>query len=467
MSNLRTLFAGVGVVAIFVATSALLCNCNGKGTSQTNQTDSVNHNWPDTLRVATLYSPTSYFVYRDVEMGYDYTLVQRLAKEKNIVVKLEIAPALSAGIQMLDSGLVDLVAYEVPVTSEYKQTLEFCGPEITTDQVLVQPRSDSLITDVTQLLGHTVYVERGSKYEQRMHNLNAELGGGVDIRTVNRDTLITEDLLEMVARNKIPLTVVDSHIARLNQTYYPTLDISLKLSFGQKSRWAVSKNNKWLADSINQWFGAEIPSREVDAVTKRYFQLSKNIPSFHTYDLSKGRISAYDHLFRKYATSLGWDWRLLAAVGFVESRFDNTVTSWAGAMGIMQVMPSTARANGYAPAALRDPETSIKVAVKILASLDDMFSAYVPDKKARQLFVLAGYNAGGAHILDAIALAKKYGKNSRVWDENVEQALLMKADPAYYNDPVCRYGYFRGRQTVEYVRQVKNFYARCQKQIKP
>ena len=118
---------------------------------------------PDTLRVATLYSPASYFIYRDQQMGYDYSLVQAMAREKGFEVDLKVASSLGDAIEMLDSGLVDLVAYEVPVTSDYRQRVISCGPVNETEQVLVQParKGDVRITDVTQLVGRDIYVDLG------------------------------------------------------------------------------------------------------------------------------------------------------------------------------------------------------------------------------------------------------------------------------------------------------------------
>lgn len=455
----------IATLAAAVISLLALGACGGKGKNDASAADTV-HPWPDTLRVATLYSPTSYFVYRDEPMGYDYTLVSDMARDRGFALDLQVVPTLSTAMDMLDSGLVDLVAYEVPVIAENNRRVQYCGPVIVTDQVLVQPRSGNPITDVTQLVGRDVYVERNSKYHHRIDNLNAELGGGINVRFPENDSVIAEDLLDRVAKGKLPLTVVDSHLARLNATYYPNLDVSMQLSFGQRAQWAVANNKAWLADSINKWFGDELPRREIDVITKRYFQLSKNIPSLQTYDLSKGRISAYDALFRRYARNLGWDWRLLAAQCYVESRFDPSVVSWAGAKGIMQVMPSTARANGFSPAEMTDPEKSVQVAVKILDALDRTFASRVSDPAERRLFVLAAYNSGGAHILDAIEIARRTGRNPAKWHGNVEDALLLKADPTYYNAPGVKYGYFRGRQTVEYVRQVEAFYARAQKHIK-
>lgn len=417
------------------------------------------HSLPDTLRVGTLYSPMSYFLYRDQEMGYDYTLVNQWASEKGMAVKLEVAPSLGSLIEMLDSGRIDIAAYEIPVTAEYRQKVVACGPEYVTSQVLVQPLRDGKpgITDETQLIGKDVYVEADSKYEYRLRNLDSELGGGINIHTVNRDTLITEDLIGMVSDGTIPLTVVDSDIARINKTYYRDLDVSLAVSFPQKASWGVAPDNKWLADSVDSWFDQETPRRRQAELLKRYFELSKNdgdYPAMIPLNLSKGVISPYDAEFRSAAGKIGWDWRVLAAIGYAESGFNNHLVSWAGARGLMQIMPRSAVAYGLPLENIEDPKANIQTAAKILADLDRMLAKKVADPQERMKFVIAAYNSGIGHIYDAIALAAKFGRNPQVWDGNVEQALLMKANPEYYSDPVCRNGYFGGRHTVAYVRKV-------------
>jgi len=419
--------------------------------------------------VATLYSPTSYFIYRDEKMGYDYSLVEALAKEKGLVLDLKIATSLESALTMLDSAEVDLVAYEVPRTSVYRDRAAACGPRSHAAQVLVQPkgtRSKPAITDVTELVGREVYVEAASKYLQRISNLNNELGGGIIIHTVDNDTLITEDLIDMVSEGKIPLTVVDSDIARINKTYYPNLDINLALSFEQESAWAVSPAKKWLADSIDAWFKSSAPQHENAILLKRYFELSKNHAPAYQVDFSKGHISPFDNLFKMEAEKMGWDWRLLAAQCFVESRFDPTVVSWAGAKGVMQIMPATARALGANPDSLTNIQVSISLAIRIMSSLDRSLASRVPDPSERQKFVIAAYNSGLAHIYDAITIARLTGRDPQRWTGNVEEALLLKANPEYYNHPEVKYGYFRGRQTTAYVVDVLDFYQKSIERIK-
>lgn len=455
--------------AIFVTIitlAAFMISCGGKGSVRT--ADNGNgHRLPDTLRVATLYSPLSYFLYRGEPMGIDYTLVDSLARQKGMVLDLSVARSLTEAVAMLDSGTVDVIAYPVPITEHYKKYVIACGLENLTSQVLVQPKMNGQvpITDITQLVGKEVYVEKDSKYLRRMQNLNDELGGGIIIKEVDADSLITEDLLQMVSDGKIPMTVVDSDIAKLNQTYYPDLDIAVPVSFEQRSAWAVAPDKKWLADSIDSWF-ASSSSQEIDSdLLKRYFEQMKNGSSLN-FDFSKGYISKYDNIFKKYAPRIGWDWRLMAAQAYVESKFKPNARSWVGARGLMQIMPSTARGYRTSVARLGNPETSVDVATKLINDLDSYLVKYVPNDKERLKFVIAAYNVGIAHVYDAIALARKYGLNPEVWDDNVSKAILMKMNPKYYNDPVVKYGYCRGTETVAYVKGITNFYEHARREIK-
>lgn len=425
--------------------------------------------WPDTLRVATLYSPTSYFIYRDEPMGYDYSLLKQMAEEKGVVVDLKVASSVQKGIEMLDSGVVDLLAYEVPMTAEFRRRVVACGPEYLTHQVLVQPSSSdsTLIHQETELVGKDIYVPTGSKYQFRLENLNEELGGGIRIHTLEGDTLMAEDLIAMVSDGRIPLTVVDSDIAKINKTYYRDLDISLPLSFEQKSSWAVVPRRQWLADSIDSWFDQEQPRERRSFLLKKYFELSKgNSPEVKHLTFKNGHFSPFDAYFREAARESGIDWRLLAAQGYHESQFDTSRVSWAGARGIMQIMPGTARAFGLQDSEIEDPEKNIMTAALIMRDLNRSFAKKVPDAQERLKFMVAAYNSGIAHILDAIALAEKYGRNPQVWSDNVETALLMKSNPDYYSDPVCRAGYFRGRETVAYVNQVFDLFDEARKAIK-
>lgn len=451
-------------LSAFGALIILVASCAG-GRGSSADCESESFDWPDTLRVATLYGPMSYFEYRGDTMGYDYALMRQLADDKGLAVDFTITPTLAEAVALLDSGIVDAIAYDVPVTAEYLEKVVPCAYEHIATQVLVQKKGPEALTDVTQLVGKDVFVEKDSKYYYRLTNLDEELGGGINICTIEDDSLMSVDWLQMISDGELPLTVVDSEIAKLNKAYYPDLDITLEVSFPQRSAWAVSNKKTWLADSINRWYESESPQNANKLLLRRYFELSRR-PVYDVRNFGRsfknGYISPYDDLFKKYGAQEGVDWRLLAAIGYAESKFRPEVVSWAGARGIMQIMPSVARGRGVDVSMLEDPATSIRLASQMLAKLDRSLSDDVPDASERQKFVMAAYNSGLAHILDAIGIAKAVGLDPMKWDGNVADALRMKSLPEIYNDKsICKYGYFKGTYTISYVNNVTNLYRKA------
>lgn len=404
------------------------------------------------LIVLTINSYASYFNYREVPMGFQYELAQGFAKSLGVELKVKVLNSEVELVNALLNGEGDLIAYNLAITNDRKKELIYCGKENISHQVLVQRNGKELLRDVTQLVGKEVYVMPG-KYEERLDNLNNELGGGIIIKEVSQDSITNEDLIEMVAKGKIDYTVTNNELAKINKTYNPNINISLEISFDQRSAWAVRKTSPKLAEAADKWHRENINSAEFEASARRYFELNKHTPQGSILSLKDGRISYYDDLFRKYASQINWDWRLLAALVYTESNFNPSAVSWAGARGLMQLMPSTARAFGVPPGMESDPEQSIKGGVRYIADLQKIFSK-IEDKKERIMFVLASYNSGIGHVFDAMALAEKYGKDKYVWNGNVAVYMLLKNREEYYKDPVCKNGYFRGTETYNFVRDV-------------
>ncbi len=404
------------------------------------------------LIVLTINSYASYFNYREVPMGFQYELAQGFAKSLGVELKVKVLNSEVELVNALLNGEGDLIAYNLAITNDRKKELIYCGKENISHQVLVQRNGKELLRDVTQLVGKEVYVMPG-KYEERLDNLNNELGGGIIIKEVSQDSITNEDLIEMVAKGKIDYTVTNNELAKINKTYNPNINISLEISFDQRSAWAVRKTSPKLAEAADKWHRENINSAEFEASARRYFELNKHTPQGSILSLKDGRISYYDDLFRKYASQINWDWRLLAALVYTESNFNPSAVSWAGARGLMQLMPSTARAFGVPAGMESDPEQSIKGGVRYIADLQKIFSK-IEDKKERIMFVLASYNAGIGHVFDAMALADKYGKDKYVWNGNVAVYMLLKNREEYYKDPVCKSGYFRGTETYNFVRDV-------------
>lgn len=450
---------------IIVMLLSLTLSCGGSKQPAVPQ-----HQLPDTLTVGTLYSPTGFFILKGDTMGYDYDRICDFARSNGITLRFMVARSMPDLLKMLDKKMVDVLACEIPVTAEYKSRVLHCGAVNETHQVLVQHSGVGMIHDVTQLIGREVYVEKGSKYESRLRNLDNEVGGGINIHVVEGEQALPTELIQRVSRREIDFTIVDSDIAQMNLTYYDSINIQLRVGFEQRSSWAVSKHEQWLADSINLWAASSNAQEYSKQALKHYFEMNRGPkPDSVKVDTlaitPPGAISPYDPIFKQYAKEIGWDWRLLAAIAYSESGFNPDATSWMGARGLMQVMPRTAKSFGAQENELGNPEVSIRIASKILRELDGiMRSKTGPGDRIK--FVLAAYNAGSGHVTDAIALARKYELNPRVWNENVEQAMLWKMDPEYYNDSVCSNGYCRGTEPVDYVVKVLNCYDLYKKNYK-
>lgn len=222
--------------------------------------------------------------------------------------------------------------------------------------------------------------------------------------------------------------------------------------------WAVKEGNTELAKALDSWYKPQMMAQVKNE--EKYLFSAQSIKR-HVYapflDRASGVISKYDNLFRRYAPIARWDWRLLAAQCYQESCFDPNAKSWAGACGLMQIMPSTADHLGLPHSDLFNPERSIESAVRYLAELTAKFRD-VPSNAERQNFVLASYNGGYNHIKDAMALTRKYGGNPHRWS-HVAPYVLNLQRPEYYNDPVVRNGYMRGTETVDYVDRIRQRYA--------
>jgi len=406
------------------------------------------------INVLTLSGSMSYFIYKGEPKGYEYELLSNFADSLNLKINIRLAENETKLMEMLQKGEGDLIAYNISITNEGKEQVLYCGREAINEQVLVQRanRSDSIIKDVTGLIGKDVWVIHDSKYYRRLKNLNDELGGGIHIRIIEKDTVTVEDLIEMVSKGEISYTISDADMAALNKTYYNNININLKVSHPQRSSWAVRKTNPGLAAAVNDWFDKNQNAPRYKQILKRYFEMSKMPGDEPAPIINHHEISLFDPLFKEYARQINWDWRLLASVSYQESKFLTDRVSWAGAAGLMGLMPKTAEAFGVSADQINDPEQNIRAAAGFIKRLNQMFVS-IENEEERIKFIVAAYNAGPGHILDAQALAAKYGKNTGDWND-VEEYLKLKNQPEYYNDPVCKLGYFRGSETIAYVQNV-------------
>ncbi len=407
----------------------------------------------------------SYFIYKGRPMGFEYELLQSLAHHLQVDLHLSLGSGVESGIEKLNSGAVDVLAYPLTITLDRTRMIQFISPLFESQQVLVQRKPDNwqslsadevdrqLIRKPADLIGKEVYVMHNSSFAQRLRNLSEETGGEIIVREDSANAT-SESLVQAVAEGRIDYTVTDSYLAEVNAVLYPNLDIATTLSLPQQIAWAVRHTAPQLLNAINQWLDQIKKEPTFMVIYNRYFKSPRNLKQKIRSDYSSlggNKISPYDTWIKAGAEQLNWDWRLLAAVIYQESRFDPNAESWAGAVGLMQLMPETA--GQYGAADPLDPAQNIRAGVKFLKHLQQYWIKENVAEEDLIKFVLASYNAGLSHIIDARKLAIKYGGNPAAWAD-VEFYLLKKSDPKYYKDPVVMAGYCLCTEPVNYIKEV-------------
>ncbi len=418
------------------------------------------------LVALTLNSSTSYFVYRGQAMGYEYELLRRFSKSIGVELEIKIIPDVNAMFDLLNKGEGDIIACNLAMTKDRMEHAKFCDPYNFTRQVLVQRLPEDwetlsqnainkkLVISPIDLIGKSVYVNKSSPFFSRLESLQNEIAGDIEIKSVP-GYIDTEKLIKKVASGDIDFTVADDNIAKLNATYYPNLDISVQLSFPQRIAWAARKNSPQLVNAVNDWFEADRKKSVHAYLYTKYFKASKEQWSKFNGEYSSlrgNRISDYDELLKEYSKLIDWDWRLLAAQMYQESRFKEDAKSWAGAFGLMQFMPATAAMYGIDTTS--SPEEHIRAAILYISWLDDFWKERIFDPEERINFILASYNVGLGHVMDAANLAIDLGYDPQVWGNNVAECILLKSNSEYYLSDVVRHGYCRGEEPYGYVKKI-------------
>lgn len=418
-----------------------------------------------TLRVITNYSATSYFLYRGQPMGFEYELLQRFADHLDVDLEIEVAQDIDSLTHKLLAGEVDLVAFGLAITQERKQEVAFTDYLYLTHQVLVQRKPQGwrkmswgrvqkdLITDAIELIDDTVSVRINSSYFKRLKHLSEEIGGEIYIDTLPGN-LSTDRIIKMVVDGEIDYTVADNNIAQINASYYPSLNVEVPVSFSQRIAWATRYDSPELLTALNNWIAEMKDDVDYYVIYNKYFKNRRNFRKrieSDFYSLSHNAISPFDELIRENAERIGWDWRLLAALVYQESRFETGASSWAEAKGLMQIMPETAEELN-----IEDPMNAAQNLLGGTTYLQQLWGNFeaVPDSIQRLKFTMAAFNCGMAHMLDAKRLAKSRGLDTLVWDDNVSDMILALSYPEGYNDPVVKYGYVRGLEPYTYVEQI-------------
>lgn len=416
--------------------------------------DTIAH---DTLRVLVIRDPLTWEKRPGAESGLEWELVRRFARKHELLLKAIPMDDPDSMLMMLQRGEGDVMAAQLRpdgwaapyvAFSESYRSLAPIRAVLNTDRSVrpeVRDRHKPGMPD-------TLYVSRWSPFL----GLESSFDSAYGAITLVVEPALPEDLLVRVGMGQCRSALVVDAISSVESRRMPQVHFGPRLARSVPLAFAVRSNSPALLAAMNQWLTSPEEVEARGLITANYGDgrlTSGPMRTLHSLEFSTDSISPYDDLFQAHAdSSSAIDWKLLAAVGFKESRFDTTARSHAGAHGLMQLMPRTAAALGVDPTV--GVGGHIGGARKYLDQLDAMFRKSVPNKDQRLRFALASYNAGPGHVQDAQRLARLLGLDPQRWEGSVERAMLLLAKPRWYTRNEVQHGYCRAHETFWYVRDV-------------
>jgi len=404
-----------------------------------------------TLRIITRNSPETYFLWRGELMGFEYELMREFAKRHKVRLEVIVAESYEQMKSLLAQGKGDLIAAGISRIEERKSELKFSFRYNRVSELLVAHKDSPLIKDFKDLKGRTISIRKTSAFWTTAQTFAKQ--HGVNIIAAD-EQLPTELLIAQVANKVIDLTIADSNLVSIEKRFRDNIVTPLTLKENVPYAYAVRNNNPQLLNALNAFIKKEYRGTFYNVIKGKYFSSPKRLKRYRQDRITaNSSLSPYDHQVQTDARKYQFDWRLITSQMFQESRFNPSALSAAGAQGLMQVLPRTAKELGYLD--LTQPEQSISAGIQYMDWTRARFEKNIHIEE-KIYFALAAYNAGFGHVRDAQKLAKQMNLRDDKWFDNVEKAMLLLQQPKYYKK--TRYGYCRGSEPVNYVREIQQRY---------
>lgn len=403
------------------------------------------------LRVLLRNNAASYFLYRGELMGFEYELAREFADYHGLRLEVVVPPSYHELTTWLLEGKADIaMGFLEPDDLQRRLGIDYSDPYHYARQHIVVHKDDNAIS-LADLDDQTISVRSRSHYWKSLSRLQNG-GAGFSLRATD-DDVETEYLIQQVAHGKYKATMADEHLLNIELAKSIPVRSAHALESEVPHSIALRKRNPELKRALNEFVKRIYKSEFYNVIYLEYFRNKRSVQRLargRIIDPLTGQISPYDELVRKYSDHYGFDWRLITAQMYQESRFDPKAKSHIGARGLMQLMPLTAKEMGVKD--ISDPASSIRGGVKYLDWLRDRFDADLVISD-RLWFTLAAYNAGAGHVQDARRLAGQLGHDPDRWFGHTEQAMLLLEKKQYAKK--ARYGYVNGSEPVNYVRDIK------------
>ncbi|MFA9418919.1 MAG: transporter substrate-binding domain-containing protein [Gammaproteobacteria bacterium] len=403
------------------------------------------------LRVMLRNNAASYFLYRGELMGFEYELARQFARYHGLRFEVVVPPGHKELSTWLLEGKADMaMAFLVPSKSQRRLGIEYTQPYHYALQHMVVAKNDK-VNGLSDMRRYTVIARKNGSHWNTLSELQRQ-GGDFNIKAV-RDNVETEQLIQQVADEKRLATLADEHILDIELTREVAVKSAFTLEEDIPHSIAIRARNPLLKAQLDAFIKRVYRSEFYNVLYKKYFKSKRSVLKLskgRVVDPEKGEISPFDKTVQKYSEHYGFDWRLITAQMYQESGFNPKAKSYAGAKGLMQIMPRTAKSLGIKD--VGKPDNGIKAGVKYMDWLRDRFNEDLAVAD-RLWFSLAAYNAGAGHVHDARRLARQMGLDPDKWFANTESAMLMLSKKEFSKK--ARYGFVNGKEPVNYVREIK------------
>ncbi|MFP4462871.1 MAG: membrane-bound lytic murein transglycosylase MltF [Guyparkeria sp.] len=405
------------------------------------------------LRVATLIEPSLYIPDSYRPQGLEYDLTGRFAERLGVDIDYVVVPTIEAAYEAVADNRADLAAAGLAIDPARMQRFRFGPPYLTVSRKLIHATGRPSPSGLDDIEGNTLALPTGSASRSW---LEREMARGDSARL---DVIEAPDklaILEGIRRGEIDYALALSHIALLAHKLSDEVAIGPIVGPPVALAWAFSRQADESLHQAARRFFAEVRSDQqlkmlVDRHYAQFERLDESLSRRFLEDLET-RARPYLATFRRAGERYEIDWRLLASLGYQESKWQPDAVSHQGAYGLMQIVLPTARDLGLTNPA--DPTANIMAGAKYIAQLRELVpeEASEPD---RTYLALAAYNVGIGHLSDALELTRSQGGNPTVWAD-VRERLPQLSEPAIYRE--MRYGYARGSETVNYVENIRAFH---------
>lgn len=407
-----------------------------------------------TLIVATRHEPSTYFeVQDDLFSGFEYDLVTRYADSLGVDVEWQTYDDTDVMLRDLGEGKVHLVAAGIAITPEREKLFHFTPAYTEAAPVLVYRKDRTPPASLAELSNGRLVVSDQGAHAERLAKLKSQHPG---LTWDERNNLGPITLLSLLNEGEADFAIINNNVFEQLRSLFPELEKGLALDDPQPLAWALNRQeDSSLLASIQTYYQEMEEEGFLEQLREQYFS-DRNFDyvgarAFLTH--IDARLKRYKPWFKDVASETGFDWRLLAAVGYQESMWNPNAVSPTGVTGVMMLTMRAAREVGVTDR--RDPMQSIVGGSRYFKRVYDKLPESVKEPH-RTWFALAAYNMGYGHLLDARRLTAQKGGDPDSWHD-VEKHIPLLQNPAYYQH--ARHGYSRSaRQAVAYVRNVKRYY---------